>query len=248
MNSKSKKKIVSTSKKGKETGVKPRRDTELDSILRILDSPIRRLVIQRLSQEPNYPLQLAKDLNLSQQLVAKHLKIMEKAQLVESAKETSPQGPKRRIYFLNKSLAIMVNIGPHLFKEKVIAFDVEPDQETLSEKAAAFLNRVKELFKYPKEERKIDHLAEILTDIDEHLDYLEEETLVLLYIRNSVMKETRKMVQQIDSPDARRVLHHAIDSHDDSIRRISEVLNLREATVKEIISELKASLDTTLFE
>jgi hypothetical protein len=62
------------------------------------------------------------------------------------------------------------------------------------------------------------------------------------------MKEAFQTMQRIESPDARRVLHHVIDSHDESVKRISEVLNLREATVKEIINELKTNLGTTLFD
>jgi len=47
--------------------------SDLDAVLGTVENPIRRRIIARLSQEPNYQLQLSKELGLSQQLVAKHL-------------------------------------------------------------------------------------------------------------------------------------------------------------------------------
>ena len=46
---------------------------ELDAVLQLIENPVRRKIIKRLSQEPSYPLQLSKELGLGQPLVAKHL-------------------------------------------------------------------------------------------------------------------------------------------------------------------------------
>ena len=46
-------------------------------MLGTVENPIRRRIIARLSQKPNYQLQLSKELDISQQLVAKHLGSME---------------------------------------------------------------------------------------------------------------------------------------------------------------------------
>ena len=63
---------------------------DLDGLLKILENPIRRRVIERLSQEPNYSLRLSKELGLGQQLVTKHLNLMEDAGLVTTKNQTSP--------------------------------------------------------------------------------------------------------------------------------------------------------------
>ena len=39
-------------------------ELDLDGLLKILENPIRRRVIERLSQEPNYSLRLSKELGL----------------------------------------------------------------------------------------------------------------------------------------------------------------------------------------
>lgn len=60
----------------------------------------------------------------------------------------------------------------------------------------------------------------------------EEDRLLLLFIRNSVMKEASKTIQQVSDAEARRVLHQAVDEHDKSVKRIAEILNLREDRVR----------------
>ena len=116
----------------------------------ILENPTRRFIIKRLSEEPNYPLQLAKDLGLGQQLVAKHLRVMEDAGMVESSVEASPYGPKRRIYTLNKNMSVTLDVSTHFFKTKIVFFDAEPEREEISGTSAFLLDKMDET--YPETE------------------------------------------------------------------------------------------------
>ena len=43
---------------------------ELDSVLQVIENPVRRRIIKRLSHGPSYALQLSKELSLGQPLVA----------------------------------------------------------------------------------------------------------------------------------------------------------------------------------
>ena len=56
--------------------VESREDLELDEILSVLENPIRRRILQKLSRESNYPLQISKELNVSQQAIMKHLRVL----------------------------------------------------------------------------------------------------------------------------------------------------------------------------
>src|SRR5438552_303021 len=87
------------------------KERELDSVLQVIENPVRRKIIKRLSQESGYALQLSKELGLGQPLVAKHLSLMEKAGLVTSALESSPSGPERRRYSLAKSISITMDVA-----------------------------------------------------------------------------------------------------------------------------------------
>jgi ArsR family transcriptional regulator len=220
----------------------------LNLFLKILENPIRRNIVERLSQEPNYPLQLSKDLGLGQQLVAKHLKIMEDSGLLKSAIKSSPAGPKRRTYELSKSFSITLDIAPYLFKEEIVSFDVEPEKSQLNTDLVSLVERRNELAGFLETSDKMSPCAEILSDIDEKLRELEEERLLLLYIRNSVMKEASKTISQVDDAEARRVLHQAVDEHDSSVKYIAQALNLREDRVQEAIKKLKKELDSDFFE
>ncbi len=218
-------------------------EADLDSILMILENPTRRDIIKRLSEEPNYPLQLAKDLGLGQQLVAKHLQIMEDAGIVNSSIETSPRGPKRRIYVLKKSLSITLDFATNLFKAKIISFDTKPKMEKTSKVSASLIDRMDETLEHREEHERIRSFTEIITEIDEKLQTLENQRSTLLYIRNQAMKEAACIIETFESSNTRRILHHAMNEHDNDVRRISESLNLRESVVRKALLKLKKELD-----
>jgi ArsR family transcriptional regulator len=220
----------------------------LDLYLKILENPIRRSIVERLSQEPNYPLQLSKDLRLGQQLVAKHLRIMEDSGLLKSEIRNSPTGPKRKIYELTKSFSITLDVAPYLFKEEIMSFDIEPEKSQLNTDLVSLVERRKELASILEKDDKMNPCTEMLSDIDEKLSELEEERILLLYIRNSVMKEASKTISKVGDAEARRVLHQAVDEHDRSVNYIAQTLNLREDRVQEAIKKLKKELDSDYFE
>ena len=220
----------------------------MDLFLRILENPIRRRIVERLSQESNYPLQLSKELSMGQQLVAKHLKVMEDSGLLTSTIRNSPSGPQRRIYELKKSFSITLVVAPHLFKEEIVSFGVEPAKSELSEELASIVERRNEIADFLDKQDMMSPCAEVLSDIDGKLEELEEERLLLLSIRNSVMKEASKTIQQVNDAEARRVLHQAVHEHDRNVSRIAAALNLRDEKVQKAIQKLKQEFEDSYFE
>jgi predicted transcriptional regulator len=217
---------------------------KLEHILRILENPVRRKIIKRLSQEPNYSFQLAKDTGLSQQQIANHLKVMEEAGIVNSMKRIGVGGPSRRVYRLSKSFSIVLDVAPHMYNEKLVAFDVTPDRDLISEESVGFMDKVDEIIELPNSQDRIEPLAQIIDDIDKEISKLEEERIVFLFIRNLVMSEAYKEIQTLDSAYARRVIYSAIDEHDATVTGISKALNLREDFVRETIEKIKRDLQT----
>lgn len=211
----------------------------MDLILMILENPTRRDIIKRLSEEPNYPLQLAKDLGLGQQLVAKHLRVMENAGMVASSVESSPYGPKRRIYTLNKNVSVTLDVSTHFFKSKIIFFDSEPEKEEISDTSASLMDKMDKTLEKPKQPETITPFTRIISDIDKKLEALENERALLLYIRNFAMKEASNILELFKNSDTRRIIRYALDEHDINVKSISESLNLREAVVRQILLKLK---------
>jgi ArsR family transcriptional regulator len=227
--------------------VKTKIANNLDEFIKILENPIRRKIIEFLSQEPSFSLRLSKQLSLGQQLVTKHLNIMEKAGLVESKIEDSPRGAQRRIFWLSKSFSIIIDVAPHLFKQNIISFEVEPEERHVSKTTISLMERRDKLLDCLNEKERMKPFSTVLSDIDSKLDILEQERALLLWIRNSIMKEASKIIQKIDDIDSRRVFHQALDEHDNSVEKISKSLNLREEQVNKIIQKLKNEFETEYF-
>jgi len=98
-------------------------DIELDRILAVLENPIRRRILQKLSREMNYPLQLSKELNVSQQAIMKHLKVLEDNNFVISYDERSDKGgAPRKVYIPKKRYCVRIDIGPNTYNEEFYSF------------------------------------------------------------------------------------------------------------------------------
>ena len=65
---------------------------DFDEALSILENPTRRQILKRLVKEPHYPLQLSELLDVSQQAVVKHLKVLEESGFVDSERMPSERG------------------------------------------------------------------------------------------------------------------------------------------------------------
>jgi predicted transcriptional regulator len=215
-------------------------ERELDSVLQVIENPVRRRVIKRLSQESCYALQLSKELGLGQPLVAKHLSVMEKAGLVTSALESSPNGPERRRYSLAKSISITMDVAPHLFKEKATSFNAPPPKpNTPRERKTPFGERVGEALAAPDERGKLSLISQILNDVDLRIGAVDEERVGLLSVRNELMDEAAKIVVNLEDLDTRRVAFHILEEHDKEVESISQSLNMREMLVRSILDELE---------
>jgi len=222
--------------------------SDLDGLLKILENPIRRKIVKRLSQEPSYSLRISKQLGLGQQLVTKHLNIMERLGFVTSDIKHSPLGAQRRVFGLAKSFSLIIDVAPHLFKQNIVSFEVTPEEYQISGSAASLMEKRDRILDYPNEKDKMKPFSRILTEIDGKLEILEQERAVLLSIRNSIMMEASKIIQKIDDADSRRVFHSALGEHDNSVRRIAESLNLREDRVKKIFQKLKNEVNIEYFQ
>jgi predicted transcriptional regulator len=215
------------------------KERELDSVLQVIENPVRRRIIKRLSQEPSYALQLSKDLGLGQPLVAKHLSLMEKAGLVTSALESSPNGPERRRYSLAKSISITMDVAPHLFKERAISFNTPPGGKASNRTDAPLRKRVQEALAAPDEKERLSLISHVLSDIDLRIGRVEEERVSLLSVRNELMNEAARIVGSLEDFDTRRVVFHILEEHDKEIASISQSLDMREIVVRSILEELE---------
>jgi len=214
---------------------------EIDLILSVMENPVRRRIIKRLSQEPSYPLELSKELGLGQQLIASHLGIMEREGFVGSAIETSPVGPSRRIYFLKKSVYFSVGFGPHLYSEQALSFETIPGN--ISEEAEKLISQIRSIQKSSEPTSMMASFSNLIAEIDKEIDSIKAEKVVLLYVRNLAMKQACDAMDKADKThDERRVLHYILDERNKNVEDIAATLNLRESVIRGILQSLREEL------
>jgi predicted transcriptional regulator len=216
------------------------KQSQINPMLRLIENPVRRKIIKRLSQEPSYPLELAKEIGEAQQLVTSHLNILEKAGIVSSNVSESPHGPNRRSYFLKQSGYISLSFGPNLFNEQFLNFEALPTE--LSAQATEFMKRISNI-RSCDGENKIEPFSCLLRDIDDKLSEIEGEKTVLLFIRNLAMKHASQELEcQQKTHDERRILHYILDEQTKDIETISKALNLRESLVRVMLQKLRKDI------
>ena len=215
--------------------------SELDAVLGTVENPIRRRIIARLSEEPNYQLQLSKELGISQQLVAKHLVTMEDAGLVSTVAQDSPRGPPRKEYLLKKSFSVTIDLAPNLFRARMFSFGAVPGIQE-NEDRAQMAAQVGEVLRYPDGASRIRPLTQVVAEVDKKLKDMEEERAVLLYIRSLALREAAKITTSLPNVDRRKVLRYLMREEGDGITGISASLGLQKQVVGEILEEIEKEL------
>ena len=215
--------------------------SELDAVLGTVENPIRRRIIARISEEPNYQLQLSKELGISQQLVAKHLVTMEDAGLVSTIAQDSPRGPPRKEYLLKKSFSVTIDLAPNLFRARMFSFGAVPGVQE-NEERAQMAAQVGEVLRYPDGASRIKPLTRVVAAVDKKLKEMEEERAVFLYIRGLALREAARITTSLPSDDRRKVLRYLMREEGDGITGISASLGLQKQVVGEILEEIEKEL------
>ena len=215
--------------------------SELDAVLGTVENPIRRRIIAKISEEPNYQLQLSKDLDISQQLVAKHLDNMQNAGLVSTVSQDSPRGPQRKEYLLKKSFSVTVDLAPNLFRARIFSFGAVPGVRETDEHAQ-MMAQISEVARYPDGASRIRPLTRVVAEVDKKLKEMEEERAVLLYIRSLALREAAKVTTSLSAVDRRKVLRYLMREDGDSMGTICSSLGLQRQVVGDILVEIEREL------
>ena len=213
---------------------------DLDTVLSVLENPVRRRIIQRLSEGPAYPLRLSKELELGQQLVTKHLKVMERAGIVATSFEPSPAGPTRKIYSVSQQVSMSLAFGSNLFSAKILFFGKSTRIYSESRFASGFLRRIETISGQGAGGTKLGRLADVIAEIDRKMELLERDRAALLDVRNTVMSEGSKAIEEMNvSNEEEKILHYILNEKDRTVEGISRSLNMREAFVSDALRRLR---------
>jgi len=211
---------------------------DFETVVEVLGNPIRRQIIRKLSEGPDYALRLSNELNIHQQLAAKHLKVIRNADLVDMVRQKSDRGADQKLFTLNKFYSLQIDFSPSLYNERLISFN-NPDRWMLADNYMEHLeNQVQDLTEEESGVDKINPLSQVIKDIDDELESMEKRRARLLYIRNLAMNASGQAMDELDR-EKRQVLHYILDKGQASVELLSRQLQLREETIRNIVGDLE---------
>ena len=185
---------------------------DLDKALGILQNKARRAIIERLVREPHYPLQLAKQIGISQQAVMKHLGMLEKVGFVVKMKAASNKGgPPKNIYSIQQAISIRIDLGPDLFQctQRVLPTG---GPLKLSNKLSGDIVKVAEVVSGRKM-IGVGEGAHHLSTISDAIERLDRERDALIALHQQIKQRVSSTVDNdFDSYEQRLMVHNILES------------------------------------
>jgi len=209
---------------------------EVDELFYLLENPTRRRILQLLSVERLYPLQLSREIDVTQQAVVKHLRILEQHGLVKSRDEPSSRGPKRRVYTASREVSLHIDIGPSTYKQKA---ETDFDISNLSEQNRRVLDAVAES-RHMDSKARMDLLSRVSEDLRKSINDVEDERRSLMALVGELNREITSTAHSAECTyEERRLLHHILHNKDYTIEGAAAFLGLREAEVRLVLESLQ---------
>ncbi len=206
--------------------------TRIDELLAVIENPTRRRILEALVREPHYPLQLSRELKVSQQAIMKHLKVLEACDLVQSYEEESDLGgPARKRYFPAVGFTIIVDVGPSLFHAELVPME-------LPEGAVPSPKEEREAPELPMIAQRLGELREQILDLNKGLERLQSERAKLVQDKEDALDEVGDLVDQIDDYQMRRIVYEFVSRPELQPQEIARELSLRDEVVDKILKDL----------
>ncbi|MDD1773489.1 MAG: helix-turn-helix domain-containing protein [Methanomassiliicoccales archaeon] len=209
--------------------------SNLDVLLSIIENPTRRKILEALVREPNYPLQLSKELQMSQQAIMKHLKVLEDSELVRSHPEESDRGgPNRKLYVPTSEFTIIVDVGPGLFNAEIV---MPEDTDRLIEASNAPVEPQGQMIEKDLKE-ELDRLRGTILGIDKDLEDLHAKRASLIRLKEQTLELARRFVENsLENNQVRRIIYESIKRPSLSPQQIGRELGIRDETISDVMEE-----------
>ena len=185
---------------------------DFDEALTILENPTRRHILRRLVKEPHYPLQLSELLDVSQQAVVKHLKVLEESGFVDSARVPSEKGgPPKKMYTVNQSFSLRLDLGPDLFRAEHRSIPAGGPMR-LSNRLPPELDEVVDRLGTRRKLPMVEAMG-VLSELDSALERIDGHRDAVIALHQQVMKKVSPSISEQSGTYEERQLAHAMMSH-----------------------------------
>ena len=193
---------------------------DIDMILSMVSNPTRRRILEALVREPCDPLQLSREIGVSQQAIMKNLDLLEKNGMVVSHQVTSTMGPMRAMYAPTSEFTLVIDMRNRMFVANIIEEEEAGEQGEI-----------------PKTEN-LDSAREEIAQIDREIEALERERSALIRRREQLISAAMSklgsdmtyghrdlMYQLLNRPDepAEDVMNGMVLGHEDMQKKLNEI-------------------------
>ncbi len=208
--------------------------SNLDQMLTILENPTRRRILQKLSRERHYPLQLSRELKVSQQAIMKHLKVLEEYRLVKCRTEKSDAGgPERKCYVTDHQFSLIIDFAPNMFNVEMRPLTKDKEVGREYDK---FEKERRRLLSVRDSKKRLREISRFIQEINEEIDDLGAKRAHLMGLKDEALEEAHAAVEELSRDyNERRLLYYLLDEADRSLASISEKLDLREKVIREML-------------
>ena len=200
---------------------------DMDSILAVVENPTRRKILQAVVREPHYPLQLSKELGISQQAIVKNLNLMEKEGLVVSYRQSSDRGPERIFYKPNTEFTITIDMRNNMFEVRLIPAGESGNKEEKEKETKTV------------DERKLEEVRGRISQIDRQITEFDRRRSALVRERNNLIEEFLQMADLNNMDyEHRELLYDLLNRPNWNAEDISKKLGFNETIVSRMIDEI----------
>ena len=208
-----------------------------DIILDILGNDTRRKILAVLSQEPMYFNQLAKEIDIGQQAILRHLQALEENGLIETYSEKSKLGaPDRKYYRLNNSFTLTVSLSEDNFtvtKQEIVE---------LRHKESKKYYKAVDLTPQDAAEALVS-LQESLSDIENEMSALASRMNDLRALKQLILSKLHEIGMESFEQDERRILYKIVTESTRSMAELSDIMGEKESSLKTTMGKMLNKMD-----
>ncbi|MCL2032246.1 MAG: helix-turn-helix domain-containing protein [Methanomassiliicoccaceae archaeon] len=193
----------------------------IDTILSVIENPTRRRILTALVREPHYPLQLSRELGVSQQAIMKNLDIMERSGLVESRRESSDKGPFKTVYRPTSEFTLTVDLRNGMFRATLS----EPDRVEAAQR---------------NDDMELEEIRESLSEIDKRISEFDKLREEMIERRNVMIRSfmSGPVAGGLDYLE-RSMLYEMLNSPGHDIMEVSRDMGVREDRMTKIMNDIE---------
>lgn len=216
------------------------KDEELDlgELLAVLGNPLRRQILARIAKENHYPLQLSKELGVSQQAIMKNLLILKRYGLVRICeKKSTSLGPPRKCYEGTGQFSIRIDLGPSDFETRLI-----PRQEKQAREAPG-VAEFEDLFFESREiadaGRRLRAYKDLVSKLNDEVEQLERRRVSLIALKQDILREASTEISGMSQDyHERRLLYMLTERPGMPLDEIARMMNLQREVLARMYRQL----------